>query len=225
MGYKMKGSPAKLGTIQGTSGHASALKAAEEVSVSSPNKGLFDIFSKEGRKQMKEKAKIRKAEKTKRKAQEKKLKALRKKTKKAVKKEDRAKELEAYKKKQQQKSITQSEKHLSKMSGITGADESQKKEKKIDKPGTVVSRGAKKFGKWIGRQAKSITDPTDEQRERRKSIGESIEYLFDLEPSYRAKADIRAEARRKAQLKYPEGSFQDILGDDTSENENENEDK
>ena len=60
MGYKMKGSPAKLGTIQGTSGHASALKAAEEVSVSSPNKGLFDIFSKEGRKQMKEKAKIRK---------------------------------------------------------------------------------------------------------------------------------------------------------------------
>ena len=28
MGFKMKGSPAKLGTIQGTSGHASALKAA-----------------------------------------------------------------------------------------------------------------------------------------------------------------------------------------------------
>ena len=26
MGYNMKGSPAKLGTIQGTSGHASALK-------------------------------------------------------------------------------------------------------------------------------------------------------------------------------------------------------
>ena len=29
MGYKMKGSPAKLGSIQGTSGHASALKQTE----------------------------------------------------------------------------------------------------------------------------------------------------------------------------------------------------
>ena len=28
MGYKMKGSPAKLGTIKGTSGHKSALKTA-----------------------------------------------------------------------------------------------------------------------------------------------------------------------------------------------------
>ena len=32
MGYSMKGSPAKLGTIQGTSGHASALKQADELS-------------------------------------------------------------------------------------------------------------------------------------------------------------------------------------------------
>ena len=30
MGFKMKGSPAKMGTIQGTSGHASALKKREE---------------------------------------------------------------------------------------------------------------------------------------------------------------------------------------------------
>ena len=30
MAYKMKGSPAKLGTIQGTSGHSSALKQKEE---------------------------------------------------------------------------------------------------------------------------------------------------------------------------------------------------
>ena len=29
MGYKMKGSPAKLGSIQGTTGHASALKMAD----------------------------------------------------------------------------------------------------------------------------------------------------------------------------------------------------
>lgn len=36
MGFKMKGSPAKLGTIQGTSGHASALKAAMDEKFSMP---------------------------------------------------------------------------------------------------------------------------------------------------------------------------------------------
>jgi len=36
MGYKMKGSPAKLGTIQGTAGHASALKYAKVKEPSSP---------------------------------------------------------------------------------------------------------------------------------------------------------------------------------------------
>ena len=41
MGYKMKGSPAKLGTIQGTSGHKSALETA------SPAKGwLGNVLSK-----------------------------------------------------------------------------------------------------------------------------------------------------------------------------------
>ena len=47
MGYKMKGSPAKLGTIQGTSGHASALK------MTSPNKtwlgDAFRSLTKKGR--------------------------------------------------------------------------------------------------------------------------------------------------------------------------------
>ena len=36
MGFKMKGSPAKLGTIQGTSGHASALKAAMDEKFNMP---------------------------------------------------------------------------------------------------------------------------------------------------------------------------------------------
>jgi hypothetical protein len=40
MGYKMKGSPAKLGTIEGTAGHASALKMKAETDAASALKDL-----------------------------------------------------------------------------------------------------------------------------------------------------------------------------------------
>lgn len=43
MGYKMNGNPAKLGTIKGTSGHASAVKLAQE-QVAPTKWGLGDLF-------------------------------------------------------------------------------------------------------------------------------------------------------------------------------------
>ena len=54
MGYRMKGSPAKLGTIQGTSGHKSALKTAIDDALTkgntvSPNKSwLSNLAGKVG---------------------------------------------------------------------------------------------------------------------------------------------------------------------------------
>ena len=49
MGYRMKGSPAKLGTIKGTTGHSSALKgvAAESLlsNIPDPSKKKKDVFS------------------------------------------------------------------------------------------------------------------------------------------------------------------------------------
>ena len=48
MGYRMKGSPAKLGTIKGTTGHSSALKGVEESvfsNIPDPSKKKKDVFS------------------------------------------------------------------------------------------------------------------------------------------------------------------------------------
>ena len=209
MGYKMKGSPAKLGTIQGTSGHTSALKTAMEDTLAkgraqqdaSPAKGwLGDVISnvkdkvKSKVETIKENIKTRKAARPKRKAAKD---VTRKENLKIASDKSKARVASNLAKRQTKAETNKNEKGVSEKA-------IRKAELKTARGEGRASRRAERHQEKLDRAGESREERLTRKRARNEKWGDIVDQVFNPE-----------EARKTARLKTQQASEERIAKEKT----------